>query len=204
MADCQTVDIQEPIPDESEVVPTITGLNSPSPETITLDVRLDNNITSGNGSNRTVTFTAALDTNQVVNESVTVAAGSSTTKSYEFTNAPTGSVTVEVDTDDGSDFQNVDVAEPVPDESEATTLLESASSPAPNELAATATVANEITSGDGEWLSVELLLTVDGNTVDSVGYDLRAGESRTHDFSVTGVSSGSSQVCAEVNVISRN
>lgn len=62
---------------------------------------------------------------------------------------------------------------------------------------ATATVTNNITSGSGERLSGTLPVTVDGDRVEGVSYDLAPGDSTTVSATIDGLSGGTYFICID-------
>lgn len=87
------------------------------------------------------------------------------------------------------------------DSSEFSVRLESANSPSAGTVEATVVAENTITSGDGEWWSGEIFLTLDGNNIFSNGYEVRAGETKRWTWTVDGLSGGTSELCADFNTI---
>lgn len=96
------------------------------------------------------------------------------------------------------DCGTVTVEESTPDRSELSINLDALNSPEPNTIVADYTVSNNVTSGNGETLTADFRLTVDGSEVASESHPVGANSTRKGSFNVSGVSPGDHEVCLEL------
>lgn len=97
------------------------------------------------------------------------------------------------------DCQTVSV-EGVPDTSEVNVTVDNlqADTPNPGDVTATVTASNNITSGNGETITGNALIVVDGSQEDRLELNLAPGESVTADVEIPGVGGGDHEICIEV------
>lgn len=69
---------------------------------------------------------------------------------------------------------------------------------APETISVTFDLVNEVTSGSGRSISGTIDVTLDGNKVDEIDYNIGAGNTRGYSVDLTGVNAGARTVCARL------
>jgi hypothetical protein len=96
------------------------------------------------------------------------------------------------------DCGTVTVQESPPDRSELSISLDSLDSPGPNVVDVSYTITNNITSGNGERLTGDYRVTVDGTEVASGSETVNAGSSVSGTAPLQSIESGQRNVCIEL------